>query len=130
VLYKEVDLHLAAVESSLIALAQHRNLVERLKETRYVLEGLPLIAAELKSFYLGVAVYDPSNSVAAFYCVSKKGVPSVLPSLTRQLQHFTRKILKFFMQSHIADCDSQPIDLIQGAVTCESSLTGDNVLDD
>ena len=49
-LYEEVDLHLAAVRGSLIALAQHRDLVKRLKETRYVPEGLPLIAAELESF--------------------------------------------------------------------------------
>jgi hypothetical protein len=45
VLYKELDLHLTAVGSSLIALAQHRDLVERLKETRCVLKGLPLATA-------------------------------------------------------------------------------------
>jgi hypothetical protein len=33
------------------------------------------------------------------------------------------------MQSHIADRDSQPIDLVQGAVTRESSLTDNSVLD-
>jgi hypothetical protein len=82
VLYEELGLHLTAVESGLIALAQHRDLVERLKETRCVLKGLPLTAAYLASFQLDVAVYNLSNSVAAFYCISKKRIPGVLPGLT------------------------------------------------